>query len=171
MPLVTFRYRFSIVLPAPPDVAFRWATDYRPDDWSLMGQVGSRRIARLAKDVIVLRDTTGVGRDRVTKTRLVRLLPERRAWTNTHLAGPARLSQFLYELRPVGRSRSRLVFTGLQVLRPRRALSASARAREARATARADRELWRRLARAMGRELRPRRRARTSSAARRAGQP
>jgi hypothetical protein len=159
VPLVSYPFRFSIVLPAPPDAAYRWATDYRPDDLALMGEEGTRRVDRLASDVVLLTDTVRTGRSRVTKTRLVRLLPERRAWTNTHLAGPLRHSQFLYELLPAGRGRSRLTFTGLQVEAARRPIGRAARAARAREIARRDRATWHRLARAMARELRARGRA------------
>jgi hypothetical protein len=153
MPLVSVPFRFSILLPARPEVAYRWATDYRPDDPALMGVEGTRRIDRLARDVILLTDTVLSGRRRVTKARLVHLIPNRWMWTNTHLAGPLRHSQFLYELRPAGRGRSRLLFSGLQVESARRAPSPAARAARARALAREDARTWHRLARAMARDV------------------
>jgi len=159
MPRISFRYRFTVLLPAPPDAAYRWATDFRPDDPERLGQVGVRRIERLAPDALILTDTVRDGRATVTKSRLVRLMPERRSWTNTHLTGSRRHSQFLYEISAAGRGRSRLTFTGLQIESAARPPSPRAIATRARSVAREDAAAWRRLARAMGRDLRSWRRA------------
>jgi len=153
MPRISFDYRFVVNLPASADAAYRWATDYRPDDPARMGQVGRRRVERLAEGTILLTDTVRTDRGPVTKTRLVRLRPRTRSWTNTHLAGPMQHSQFLYRILPRGRRRSRLEFVGLQVERAGRALSAGERSRRARTVAREDAATWRLLARAMADDL------------------
>jgi len=153
MPLVAFDYRFRVRLPVSADDAYRWATDYAPDDPARMGQVGRRRIERLADGVIVLTDTVRQGARTVTKRRLVRLRPALRSWTNTHLAGPVRHSQFLYTIRPAGRHRSTLEFVGLQVERAARPLTRSQLARRARQVAREDAAAWRLLVRAMVKDL------------------
>ena len=170
MPLVAFDYRFSVDLPASADAAYRWATDYRPDDLGRMGQTGRRRIERLAEGTILLTDTVRTTRGTVTKQRLVRLRPRERSWTNTHLAGPTRHSQFLYAIVPRGPRRSTLEFVGLQVERASRSVSASQLARRARTVAREDAATWRRLARAMADELgAPRARRRRRRAGRASG--
>lgn len=156
MPAVSVRYRFTVRLPAPPAAAYRWATDFRPDDLARMGEVGTRRVDRLAPDALVLTDTTRRGRGKVTKSRLVRLLPEELSWTNTHIGGPFLHSQFLYRLEPSGRGASRLTFTGLQLEHPSRRPTPAAMRARAREVARADAAAWRRLARAMAQELGPR---------------
>ena len=153
MPLTSFDFRFSVNLPASADAAYRWATDYRPDDPARMGEVGRRRVQRLAEGTILLIDAVRADRGTVTKTRLVRLRPRARSWTNTHLAGPLRHSQFLYRIVPRGPRRSRLEFVGLQVERSGRALSAAELARRARTVAREDAATWRHLVRAMAEEL------------------
>ena len=153
MPLVTFEYRFSVKLPASADAAYRWATDYAPDDPARMGQDGRRRIEKLADGAIVLTDTVRQSGRTVTKKRLVRLRPRVRSWTNTHLSGPKRHSQFLYRIIPGGRRRSTLEFVGLQVERAARSLSPSQLARRAREVGREDAATWRRLARAMASDL------------------
>jgi hypothetical protein len=155
MPLVALDYRFRTRLPAPADAAYRWATDYAPDDWHRMGYDGTRRIRRLAPGTLVLTDRVRVDGHFVTKVRLVRLRPRERAWTNTHLAGPNRLSQFLYHILPQGRRASVLEFVGLQVETSVRPLSRSALTARARTVAREDAAIWRRLARAMREELGP----------------
>lgn len=153
MSLVAFNYRFRTRLPASADAAYRWATDYAPDDWRRMGRDGTRRIRLLAPGTILLTDRVRVDGRFVTKTRLVRLRPAARAWTNTHVGGPTRHSQFLYRILPRGRRTSVLEFVGLQVEPSARPLSRSALAARARAVAREDAALWRRLARAMAEEL------------------
>ncbi len=158
MPLVAFSYRFKVRLPLPADAAYRWATDYRPDDLAIMGEDGRRTVEELAEGTLLLTDTIRRGKVVVTKTRLVRLIPERRSWTNTHLAGPTRHSQFLYTIVPRGRRASRLEFTGLQVEPARTALSRAELAARARKVRDEDATLWRRhLVRAMAKDLRGRR--------------
>ncbi len=144
MPLVTLEYRFRVTLPASAERAYRWCVDYRPDDWSRMGREGHRRIDRLAEGTIVLTDRVRTDRGFVTKKRLIRLRPREFSWTNTHIGGPNRHSQFLYRILPRGAHRSVLEFTGLQVERAPHPLSPAARARRTREVAREDATLWRR---------------------------
>jgi len=153
MPLRTTPYEFSVRLPASRDRAFRWATDYRAGDLVLMGLRGRRKVERLAQNTFLLTDSYETARGTRTKVKLVHLLPERWAWTNTYLAGPARYSQFLYQLLPDGRNRSRLRFTGRQVERVKRSPTPAKIALLARALVREDSAAWRRLAAAMGRDL------------------
>jgi hypothetical protein len=142
-----------VTLPASAEEAYRWATDYAPNDPARMGQVGRRRVERLADGTIVLTDTVRRDGRTITKKRLVRLRPRVRSWTNTHLAGPTRHSQFLYTIVPRGPRRSALEFVGLQVERTPRLLSRAQLARRARDVAREDAATWRRLARVMAAEL------------------
>jgi hypothetical protein len=151
--LIAFDYRFTTRLPASADAAYRWATDYAPDDWARMGQVGRRRIEVVAPRTILLTDTIRRPDGTVTKKRLVRLRPRDRAWTNTHVGGPTRHSQFFYHITPRGPRASMLEFVGLQVERAPRPLSPARLARRAREVAAEDAALWRRLARVMASEL------------------
>jgi hypothetical protein len=153
MPLQRTPYEFSVRLPAPRDRAFRWATDYAPGDLALMGEHGRRKVERLAPNLLLLTDSIVTPRGRVIKVKLVHLLPERWSWTNTHLSGPARHSQFLYELVPAGRGRCRLRFTGLQVERVARSATSAGVARRAQELVREDSAAWRRLAAAMRRDV------------------
>ncbi len=155
MPLVAFEYRFRVTLPASAEAAYRWAVDYRPDDPARMGQDGSRKVEWLAERTLLLTDTVRTPRGTVTKTRLVRLRPHALSWTNTHIGGPTRHSQFLYRILPGGAHRSTLEFIGQQVERSARPLAPAALARRAREVAREDATLWRRhLVRAMADDLR-----------------
>jgi hypothetical protein len=110
------RYEFSQRFRVPAEEAYRWSTDYQPDDWSLMGKKGKRDIKRLSENALILTDTIYEDGGRpVSKRRLVLIYPERRSWTNTHLGGPNKHSQFLYEIIPEGKNASRLDFTGFQI--------------------------------------------------------
>lgn len=111
----SLHYRFEQALPSSAEAAFDWCTDYRPDDWSRMGKKGTRKIRRINQDTLILTDTVEGDEGPVTKKRLVRLDRERLMWTNTHLAGPNRHSQFWYRITPVGRGKSKLEFVGHQV--------------------------------------------------------
>ncbi len=108
-------YKFSQRFNVPAEDAYRWCTDYQPDDWSLMGEKGKRRIQHLSENAIILTDRIHGGEGYVSKKRLVLLYPERLSWINTHLAGPNKHSQFLYEIKPEGKKASRLEFTGFQI--------------------------------------------------------
>jgi hypothetical protein len=153
------RYGFSQRFKVPAGEAYRWATDYQPDDWSLMGKKGKRGIKRLSGNAIILTDRIyGDDGRYVSKRRLVLLYPERRSWTNTHLGGPNKHSQFLYEIIPEGKNSSRLDFTGFQInydaqgeASPEKVESLAHKLRED------DVATWRLLAKAMERDLkRPR---------------
>ena len=103
-------YAFNQLLAAPAEVAFDWCTDYQPYDISLMKEKGTRKIEKLADDAILLTETAPKNNRTIKKTKLVRLNKRSLSWTNTHVAGPNRHSQFLYRIVPEGRKRSRLYF-------------------------------------------------------------
>jgi transposase len=147
------RYQFSRSFDVPAKAAYQWCTDYRPDDWRRMGKKGTRRIKRLNEDTLILTDTVEGEGGAVTKKRLVRLNADSLAWTNTHLAGPNKHSQFWYQIVAVGKARSRLDFTGLQVNYGRRpsALRAAEAAKELKED---DSRAWVLLAREMSTDLR-----------------
>ncbi|HXW36925.1 MAG TPA: hypothetical protein VEJ36_03345 [Nitrososphaerales archaeon] len=145
------RYRFSQSFDVPAEAAYRWCIDYRPDDWGRMGKKGTRRIRRINEDTIILTDTVESESGPVTKRRLVRLHPERLAWTNTHLGGPNRHSQFWYQIVSLGRGRSKLEFTGLQVNYGRRP-SPSEIAAIARELRKDDSNMWVLLAKEMSKD-------------------
>jgi len=160
MPLQRVSYRFTIRLPVGRRDAYRWATDYREDDFKIMGFRGGRKVERLANGLILLTDSfdadpfeRNAGR-RTTKVKLVHLFPERWAWTATHVAGPARFSQFLYQLRPSGSRSCVLEFRGNQVERVRLTPTAATLRRRAQELRREDSRLWHRLSRGLAKSLR-----------------
>ena len=147
------RYRFSQSFGIPAEAAYRWCTDYRSDDWRRMGKKGTRRIERLNEDTLILTDTVIGESGAVTKKRLVRLSEDRLAWTNTHLAGPNKHSQFWYQIVAVGKDRSRLDFIGLQVNYGKRP-SVSKASTMAKELKKGDSEMWVLLSREMSKDLR-----------------
>lgn len=146
-------YRFTVPLPVSAERAYRWSTDYRPDDPARMGEDGRRTVEWIADDAVVLTDAVRSGRRTVVKRRLVRLRPNERAWINTHIGGPLVHSQYLYRIVPRGPRASRLEFTGLQVEYGRAALSSRERAERARECRRHDRAAWTHLVRSMKADL------------------
>ena len=111
----SIHYNFSQSFDLPAKDAYDWCIDYQPDDWARMGKKGTRRINLLNEDTLILTDTVSGKDGPVTKRRLVRLNPERLSWTNTHLSGPNKYSQFWYQIVAEGDRKSRLDFLGLQV--------------------------------------------------------
>ena len=160
MPWQRTSYGFTIRLPAARSRAFRWATDYQPDDLHLMGFSARRKVRKLAKETILLTDTfvsNPLGRRprvRAVKVKLVHRYPRRWMWTGTHMSGPTRHSQFLYELTPVGVNACRLRFTGVQVEHVTHQVTAESMSRRARELTLEDSATWRRLARALNTETR-----------------
>jgi hypothetical protein len=143
MALQAIRYRFRQPFRAPARAAFEWCTAFEADDSALLPYRHRRRVRWLANDALILTDTRWTdGRPRTIR-RLVRIHPYLMAWTNTHLDGPFRHSQFWYRIFSDGPKKSHLEFEGLQLMpmagRPtRRQLLA-----QARALAAEDSALWR----------------------------
>jgi hypothetical protein len=96
-----------------------------------------------------LRTDTGV----ISKTKLVRLHPSEKFWTNTQIVGPARYSQFLYRITPDGKSGSHLDFVGL-LLEPKTMTKKEAD-EFTRRVRKEDSMAWKHLAKAMEKELLP----------------
>ncbi len=156
MPFIAIDYRFSQRFAFRARRVYAWVTDFQPHDIELQGKKGRRKAIPLCDGAFLLTDTF-VGGDgkRVSKKKIMRLYPRRLSYTNTHLAGPNKYSQYLYEIVPLGARSSRLDFTGREIRNvkamTKRQLAAEARRAKARTAA-----IWRRLARAMARDLAPR---------------
>ncbi len=149
----SIRYSFAQRFRVKASDAYNWCTDYDSKDIGLMGMDGKRNVLRISKDTIILTDTYYKGRERISKKKLVRLNPERFSWTNTHLAGPIKYSQFLYEIVPEGKNSSRLEFTGLQIEYKEKIISQRKVATLASKLKREDSHSWKLLARAMEKDL------------------
>ena len=111
----SLRYHFSQIFAIPPLEAYKWCTDYDPNDLTLMHQKGKREITHLTETTILLTDTFYNQKESIKKNKLVQLYPDRLSWTNTHLSGLNKYSQFLYEIKPENKSSSKLNYIGLQM--------------------------------------------------------
>jgi len=156
MVLVPIRYSFTQKFSVPVEEAFRWAIDYDPGDFSLMGQEGRRKINKLSDDTFVLEDARKTEQGWVEKTRLIRINPERHSFTNTHISGPTLHSQFWYEFFPEGKKGSRLDFTGLLLYPSEKKLSSQEVAKMAEDERKGDSKIWKNLAKAMEADLKKR---------------
>ncbi len=157
MVTVSLRYHFRQPLRASARAAFGWCTDFRPTDAELFADQRTRTVRRIAPGALLLTDVTRPKGRRVRIRRLVRLFPEKLAWTNTHLDGPFRNSQFWYRVVPDGPDRSHLEFYGLKLETRSHVPSAAELARLSEANCRSDSSTWRqKLAPALARDLAPR---------------
>ena len=145
----SIEYAFNQPLAAPAHVAFKWCTDYQPYDFAIMKEKGKREIQKMTDSTIVLTETTRTKNRIVKKTKLVRLNKSSLSWTNTHIAGPNRHSQFLYRIVAEGRKRSRLYFEGLLIQYSRKPLSRQQLRKIAKDERLGDATVWRHLAAAL----------------------
>ncbi len=152
MHILTIRYDFSQQFDVSAEDAFKWCTDYREDDFSLMGMKGQRQIKKVSDEVIILSDMIHSNGKSSIKKKLVRLDAKRFFWSNTHLAGPNKHSQFLYQIIPM-KSKSRLEFTGLQINYSKTKLSQKEINMIKREAKEEDSAIWKRLAKAMEKDL------------------
>jgi hypothetical protein len=157
VPVYSLRYKFRQPLSASAETAYAWCTDFGPDDGSLFAARTRRSVRFLSEDALVMTDLTYPRGRALRIRRLVRLNPAELAWTNTHLDGPYRHSQYWYRIVPDGPRRSHLEFVGLRLESSRHRLRASEIARRAEACRTEDSDEWRRrLAPALERDLAPR---------------
>lgn len=157
MPTYTLQYAFRQQLQAPARAAFSWCTDFEPKDGRLFPVRWERSVRRLSEGALILADTTYPEGHRRRIHRLVRLYPSELAWTNTHLDGPFRHSQFLYQIVAEGPRRSHLSFHGTKLVRSPGPLAPGELDRRAAEEMRSDSSLWRGgIAPALQRELAPR---------------
>jgi len=157
MPLVSLRYRFRQPFPVPARAAYAWCTDFGPGDGRLFAARTERRVERLADDTVLLTDTTYPNGRRRRIRRLVRLHPAEMAWTNTHLDGPFRYSQYWYRIVADGARHSHLEFEGFRLVQRARRASSTEVARLAAAERAGDAKTWReQLAPALVRSVRAR---------------
>jgi len=145
----SFRQRFRV----PARYAFRWCIDFVPYAWGTAGSHGSRKVAWLSPNTVLLDDAyPGSGGRRVRKVRLVQVYRRTRTWVSNHIVGPNRHSQFRYAILADGPDASFLRFEGRELrwqgptLSPREVRKLSARLRDE------DARLWKGFAAEMERE-------------------
>jgi hypothetical protein len=109
------QYHFSQCFNVPALKAYEWCTNYDPQDHALMRVNAKREILRVSDSTIVLTDVYYDKKQGIEKQKLVCLYPNQLTWTSTHLTGPNKYSQFLYQIVPENKRVCRLDFTGLQI--------------------------------------------------------
>ncbi len=155
MPTVSLHYGFRQRFHVPAPDAFRWCTDFGPDDAALYPGRRTRSVRWIAPDALIMTDVTYPKGTRLRIRRLVRIRPKELAWTNTHLDGPYQYSQYWYQIFPSGSKASFLEFKGLLLENMSRTPSPPEVRRLAEAHRKSDAATWsEHLAPALERELR-----------------
>lgn len=146
-------YHFTQPLDVQTQAAFHWCVDYSSDDPSLMGEDNAKReVTWIAESVVLLKETVHTNSGVIEKQKLVHLYPDRLMWVSTHLSGPNKHSQFIYEIKPEGDGCSRLEFTAHHMEHQENLTPQEQKALTDR-LCKADSDLWKRLAKAMEKEL------------------
>ena len=146
-----FQQRFNV----PARKAYEWCTTYTPEDHALMGEKGViRKIDHITDRTVILTDTFNSGTDyQIEKPKLVQFYPDTLFWTSTHIGGPAKHSQFIYQITAEAANLSRLDFTGLLLDYGDTKMSESETAKRIEKTCKEDAKTWERLAKAMEQDL------------------
>jgi len=114
--LHSIRYEFSQRFFVPARQAYEWCTDYCSQDHMLMGEGNAERsVEHLTENSIVITDIFHTDEGVVEKQKLVQLYPDRLSWISTHLTGPNKYSQFIYEISAEDNNTSLLGFTALHL--------------------------------------------------------
>ena len=87
MPL-SIHYHFSQRFNVSALRAYKWCTDYDPQDHALMRVNAKREILNVSANTVVLNDKYYSKNKIIRKRRLVCLYPNQLSWTSTHLTGP-----------------------------------------------------------------------------------
>jgi hypothetical protein len=116
-------------------------------------EAAKRQITWVTDATIILTDTFRTNMGDVEKQKLVQLYPDRLRWVSTHLTGPNRYSQFIYEISAEGNSASRLDFTALHLEYEKDNLDSEAVKSLAEKLKKEDLAAWKLLAKAMIKEL------------------
>jgi len=82
----------------------------------LMGdKTAERKIIHLANGAVILQDSFNNVAETIEKQKLVHIYPDQYTWTSTHLTGPNKHSQFLYQITPQDKDVSVITFTALHL--------------------------------------------------------
>jgi len=119
-----------------------------------MGEANAKRqITHLTGTTIILTETFQTSSGSVEKQKLVQLYPDRLSWISTHLAGPNKYSQFIYEISSKNPKASRLKFTALHLEYEKSPLSEADVKSLERKLHKGDADVWKLLAKAMEEQL------------------
>lgn len=109
-------YQFTQQFNQSARKAYKWCTDFTPEDQVLMREKNAtREVHQITENTVILTDEFHTETETMVKQKLVCLYPRRLMWTSTHLTGPAKHSQFIYEITPITETASILRFTALHI--------------------------------------------------------
>jgi hypothetical protein len=109
-------YHFTQRFNQPARKAYEWCTDFTPEDLVLMQEKNvTRKVQQITGNTVILTDKFHNEGKTTVKQKLVCLYPSRLMWTSTHLTGPAKHSQFIYEITSTSKTASILRFTALHI--------------------------------------------------------
>jgi hypothetical protein len=112
----------------------------------------SREIKKLTETTIILKETFRGEKDTIIKEKLVQLYPDQLMWVSTHLSGPNKYSQFIYEVAIGTGIRSQLDFSA-QHIEHQTVMSQTEILTLKDILCKCDSDVWKRLAKAMEKEL------------------
>jgi hypothetical protein len=148
------RYRFSQHFSVPARQAYKWCTNFDSQDHVLMHDDAQRQVTPISEGTIILTDIFHTSKGHVEKQKLVQLYPNQLSWISTHLTGPNRYSQFIYEISAKGKNASVLNFNALHLEYEKEDLNKSDIKLLADKLKKEDSAAWKLLAEAMQKELR-----------------
>jgi hypothetical protein len=151
---LAIRYHFSQHFNVSARKAYEWYTDYDPGDHELMGDEDAKRlITRLTESTVILTDVYPNSEGVVEKQKLVQFYPHRLSWIATHLTGPNKYSQFIYEISDENGETSLFNFEGLYLDYEKEDLDTVEIAKLTKKLRGEDAKCWRLLAEAMQKEI------------------
>jgi hypothetical protein len=121
----------------------------------LMGHKDAKRIVtRLTDGTVLLKEIFPTSNGTIEKEKLVHLYPDRLMWVATHVSGPIKHSQFIYQITAEGKGSSRLDFNALYI-EYNENFTQKGLKELSEELCRGDSEMWKLLAEAMKKELKP----------------
>ena len=148
------KYQFSQRFNLPARKAYEWCTNFTPQDPVLMREKATREVKSIGENTVILTDKFRVGGETKIKQKLVCLYPNRLMWISTHLTGPAKHSQFIYEIKSITKTTSRLKFTALHLAHDLKEGTVKNSVEQITGELRkTDSDVWKNLAREMEKEM------------------
>ena len=151
---IAILYQFSQSFPFSAYIAYQWCTDFAPKDHTLMGEENAKReVTPLSDNAVILKETFHTKTGDIEKQKLVHLYPDQLSWVSTHLAGPNRYSQFIYQISAKDKNASSLNFIAHYIEHQKEIMTATDIELLADKLSNYDSNVWKLLAKAMEKEL------------------
>jgi hypothetical protein len=151
---IAIRYHFSQGFTVSALNAYFWCTDFTPQDLALVGEDNvEREVMRLTDSTVVLKEVFHTNSGDIEKEKLVHFYPDRLSWISTHLTGPNKYSQFIYEISIEDNNSSRLNFSAIHMVHEQEMMIESDIKVLANELCNYDSMVWKLFAKAMEKEL------------------